>query len=233
MSVHLPNQSENGSQETAARGGSLDLPPSRPSLQPSPVPSPKRKVDLTAAVLPGLGKVATVESLDVRELKGVGASFTPNVDAAMAFHGLVYKPQGEFEAAHQILTGSLLNDSRVMSRVQRITFVPAFIWNALEVVLLPIRLTSFGQRVLLDLQKLQPKFPQFKCFIQWNEAKKRHIVHYDDQLSEPELRAIKDVRWPTREQILEALSANAFDNLGELAAANEDVKALLAAKEVE
>src|SRR5262249_8877005 len=140
---------------------------------------PKRKVDLARAALPDLGVLQTVESLSVRELKGVGAMFTSNLTATLVFFGLVFKPQGEYETLYQIVTGSLVSDPRIMRYAKRIAFVPVFSWSSFEMVLLPVKLTSYGRRVLDDLQKLQPRFPNFKSFIEWDPNRKRHVLHWD------------------------------------------------------
>jgi hypothetical protein len=202
-------------------------------LSPKPaLPKPKRKVDLSTAQLPGLGKLQAVETLTIRERKGVGATFTPNIADALMFHGMVYKPQGEFETKHQIVAGALLTDPRIVNRASRIAFVPALDWSEVSVVLMPLKLNTYGQRVLADLQKLQPLFPHYKAFIQWVESKRRHVVYFDD-LSENEKSVIEKVKWPTQEQMLDALSAAAYDNIDDLAAANEEVRALLQSQEVD
>jgi hypothetical protein len=202
-----------------------------PALQPAALLRPKRKVDLSTAVLPGLGTIKAVEALTVRELKGVGASFTPHLELAVVLYGLAYKPPPGFETVYQIVAGPLLADARVLGQARRLAFVPAFSWATLEVVLMPINLSRFGHLVLIDLQRLQPSFPSFKAFVQWSEAKKRHIV-YRDELTAQEAGVIEKVRWPTREQVLEALSTSAYDDIDDLAAANEEVGALLRSREV-
>ena len=202
-------------------------------LAPEPaLPKPKRRVDLSTAQLPGIGGLQAVETLTIRERKGVGATFTPNVAATLMFHGLVYKPQGEFDGLYQIIAGPLLHDPRIANRATRIAFVPALDWSAVEVVLVPIKLSKHGQRVLSDLQKLEPRFPAYKAFIQWVETKRRHVVYFDE-LSEPEGAIIAKVKWPTQEQMLDALSAVAFETIEDLAAANEDVRALLKSRQVD
>jgi hypothetical protein len=94
--------------------------------QPLPTIQPKRKVDFAHAMLPAPGALQTVESLCVRELKGVGAMFTPNLTGILVFMGLVYKPYGEYESQYQIIAGQLMNDPRVMKYAKRIVFIPAF-----------------------------------------------------------------------------------------------------------
>jgi hypothetical protein len=201
------------------------------TLQPLASLQPRRKIDLSTAVLPEPGSMAAVESLAIKELKGVGQTFTANVDVMLSFHGLVYKPPSEYETIYQVIAAPLINDPRVMSRATRIAFVPAFSWSTFEVVLVPFKLTTFGRKVLDDLVKLKPTFPRHKTFVQWESTKKRHIVYFAD-LSEQELATIVEVRWPAQEQILEALQATAFDNLDDLLGANEEIRALVTSKEV-
>jgi hypothetical protein len=211
----------------------VSSPQARALPQPETLPTPKRTVDLSTAVLPGLGDYKLVDRLAVRELKGAGATFSPNLEGALAFHGLVYKPKGAFEAAHQIIFGPLLTNARVVSRAQRIVFLPVFDWGSLEIVLLPVKQTTYGQRVLVDLQQLQKKHSlHVKAFIQWEERRRRHVVYHDD-LSQQEKTAIGQVKWPTREQILEDLAASAYNDINELADANQDIRTLLSAREVD
>jgi hypothetical protein len=219
--------------EAAPEAGVRDkAAPAEPKLVPAPLPTLKRKVDLKAAILPSLSAVQSVESLAVKELKGVGANFTSNIAGVLMFFGLAHKPQGEFETRHQVLAGNLMTDPRLMGRAQRIAFVPAFSWAANEVVLMPVKLNTYGQRVLQDLQKLHDTvYPDFKAFVQWNESKRRHVVSYD-ALTEQEKAVIAKVKWPTQDEIVEALSASAFDNIEDLAAVNDEVRTLLHAQEV-
>jgi hypothetical protein len=208
-------------------------PQAKAPLQPEELPTPKRTVDLSTVVLPGLGDYKVVDRLAVRELKGAGATFTPNLEGALAFHGLVYKPKGTFEPVHQIICGPLLTNARVVSRAQRVVFVPVFDWGSLEIVLLPIKQTTYGQRVLVDLQQTQKKQSlHFKAFIQWEERRHRHVVYHDD-LSEQEKTAVAQAKWPTREQILEDLSTSAYNDINELAEANPEIRTLLRAREVD
>jgi hypothetical protein len=212
------------SEHVAAAGGP-------PALEPLTPLQPRRQVDLTTAVLPELGNLAPVESLTVRELKGVGQTFTAQLDLMLAFHGLAYKGQNEYETQYQVIAPPLSHDPRVMSRVTRIAFVPGFAWATFEVVLLPIKLSAFGRRILDDLAKLKPRFPNYKSFIQWQATKKRHVVYVHD-LSAQEASIIADVKWPTKHQILEALQLAAYDSLEDLMAANEEIRALVTSKEV-
>jgi hypothetical protein len=200
--------------------------------QPLPTIQPKRKIDLAHAMLPDPGALQTVESLCVRELKGVGAMFTPNLSGILMFMGLVYKPQGEYEAQYQIIIDQLMTDPRVMRYAKRIVFTPVYNWSMFEMILLPVKLTTFGRRVLDDLQKLQPRFPHFKAFIEWDGTRKRHMVRWDT-LTEQEQGIIVTVKWPAREDILDALSATAYDDLETLAEANDDIRTLLRSHEVE
>jgi hypothetical protein len=98
-------------------------------------------------------------------------------------------------------------------------------------VLLPVKVTTYGRRVLDDIQKLQLRFPNFKVFIEWDGTRKRHVVHWDE-LTEQEHGVILSVKWPGRDEILEALGAAAYDDLEALAAANEDIRTLLRSHEV-
>lgn len=196
-------------------------------LNPLPVPRARRKINLDLAVLPEPGAGETVEVLSVREMKGIGATFTPNITAMLTFFGIAYKPPGEFDTVHQILAGPLQNDSRVLRLARRIAFVPAYDWRAHEVVLHPIKL-PYGQRVQVSLQKLQPRFPYVKVFIYWAGSKQEVKP---TKLTEQEKGIIDQVRWPDREQILDALEVTSFDNIEDLAAANEDVRTFLGAEE--
>jgi hypothetical protein len=82
------------------------------------------------------------------------------------------------------------------------------------------------------LKKLQPRFPDFRAFIEWDATRKRHVVHWE-ALTEQERGVIATVNWPAQEEILEALSAVAYDDLDDLAEANEDIRTLLRSREVE
>jgi hypothetical protein len=220
--------------QMASTDGAAPAPPAGETnpLRPLPTLQPKRKVDLARAALPDLGSLQTVDTLSVRELKGIGAMFTPNLSGILVFLGLVYKPPGEYETLHQIITGPLTSDPRVMKYAKRIAFVPAYSWSAFEMVLQPIRLTTFGCRVLDDLKKLAGRVPDFKAFIEWDATRKRHVVHWYE-LTEQELSVVAAVKWPSREEILEALSAVAYDDMNDLAQANEDIRTLLRSREVE
>jgi hypothetical protein len=57
-------------------------------------------------------------------------------------------------------------------------------------------------------------------------------VVYFDNLDTRELEAIGTVKWPTKEEILDALSASAYDTIEDLAVANEDIRRVLTSKEV-
>src|SRR5262245_54377543 len=202
-----------------------------PALEPLTSLQPRRKVDLTIAVLPEPGNLAPVESLTVRELKGVGETFTAQLGLMLAFHGLAYKGQHEYETQSQVIAPPLSHDPRVMSRVTRIAFVPGFAWATFEVVLLPIKLSAYGCRILDDLAKLKPRFPNYKCFVQWQATKKRHVVYVHD-LSAQEASIIADAKWPTKRRVLQALQFTSFDNLEDLMTVNEELRALVTSKEV-
>lgn len=203
-----------------------------PVLRPAPMPQIKRKIDLRGAELPPLLETRPVESLVVREKKGAGATFTPNTSIALSFYGLVCRPPEEFESLYQIVTGELINDPRITNRAKKLVFVPSFDWSAHELILVPLKLNKFGVRVFTDLKKLETLFPNFKVFVEWNEIKRRHVVHQLD-LSAPEREIIARMKWPDRDEILDALSAEAYDNIEDLAADNADIAALLSAREVE
>jgi hypothetical protein len=236
-------------QETVSQGGesidasvvapALNTPATPPEtasilLAPSTVPLllPKRKVDLLTVEMSGLPSTTPVEQLLVREMKGIGAPFTPNLETALSFRGLVHKPDGEFDKVYQPVGGPLLNDPRVAGRLKTITFVLAFLWDTLEVVIAPWRMTTYGAHVLHALQKLQPEFPNFKVFVEWSDQKKKHVVHRID-MTPQEKELISKVTWPTKEQVIEALELCAFDNIDDLAAANAEIKTLLGSREVE
>jgi hypothetical protein len=182
--------------------------------------------------LPDVGSLQTVESLTVRDLKGPGAMFTPNLSGALAFFGLVYRPPGEYETQYQIVAGPLLSDPRIMKYAKRLAFVPVYSWSSYEILLLPIKLTTFGRRVLDDLKTLQTRSPGFKAFVEWDPTRKRHVVYWDP-LTEQEKPFLNAVKWPGCDEICDALSAVAFDDLGDLTQANEDIRLLLQSREVE
>jgi hypothetical protein len=173
-----------------------------------------------------------VEPLEVREFKGVGAMFTPRLDDAVQFHGLVYRPPGEFNGRHQIITGPLLQDARVMRHARRIAFIPVYGWSAFEVALMPIKVSSFGQRIIEYLRRLSPMFPNFKAFVEWDGGKHRHVV-YEARLSHQEAEQIRGVRWPTRDEVVEALEAYAYDTLEALMQHNENVRLQITCREVQ
>ena len=178
-----------------------------------------------------LPAATAVESLVVREMKGIGSTFTPNMALQLTFLGLVYKPEGEFDATYHLLAGPLLTDMRLAGRAKHLTFVPAFSWPTHELVIAPFKRTRMGNRVLEDLQTLTPLFPNYKTFVEWSDAKRRHIVR-QIQLTEQERETIASLQWPTPDQVIDALQIVAFDDIGDLAAANDEVRLLLTAKEV-
>ncbi|MDB5306434.1 MAG: hypothetical protein JWO38_636 [Gemmataceae bacterium] len=203
------------------------------SRLPDPTPAVRhpRKLDLAHAAMPVVGDLQAVTQLTVRELKGVGQMFTANMPGAYQFRGVVHKPAGSFESQFQIIAGNALLDPRIARLAQMIAFVPAFAWATFETVLLPVKVTTYGQRVLADLQKLQQSFPSIKCFVQWDDGKRRHVV-YRQTLSAAEAEMIGKVAWPDKDAIVDALEVAAFDDIGTLCDANEDIRTLLAAKEV-
>ena len=119
-----------------------------------------------------------------------------------------------------------------MRYAKRISFLPVFSWATFEVVLLPVKETTYGRRVLDDLRKLAPQFPHFKVFVEWDASRKRHVV-YRNVLNDQEVSLIAGVKWPSHEEILDALSATAYDDLEDLKAANDDIRTLLQSREVE
>jgi len=201
-------------------------------LQPLAPLQPRRKIDLSTAVLPEPGLAATVESLEIRDLKGPGCPYTPNLEVQVPLPGLVYKPHGEYQDVHQIIAGHLLDDPRVMKRSRRIIFVPAFSWSTLEMVLVPYKCTRFGRRVLEDLRTVQPMFPNLKVWVEWDDLRRRHFVNYDE-LTQQEARMLASAKYPTFEQALDALSAYAFDNIKDLIAVNDEMRIVCSSKEVQ
>lgn len=206
--------------------------PARSPLGPAPLLTPVHRVNLAPVAMGALPQATPVESLVVRELKGIAAAFTPNTSRALQFRGFVYKPEGEFEACHQIIAGELLSDPRIASRASTIIFIPSFAWSTCEVVLAPFKSSRHGMRQVTTFQGLQPRFPNFKLFSEWNSSKLRHVVH-EVEMTPQERELISKVSWPTREQILEALQVTAFDNIEGLAAANTDIATLLTSREIE
>ena len=181
--------------------------------------------------MPVVGDIQPVTQLGVRELKGVGQMFTANKDLAYQFRGVVYKPAGSYETQYQLTVGDLLTDPQIVRLTQMIAFVPCYSWATFETVLLPVKMTSFGQKVLADLTKLQPEFPHYKAFVQWDDSKRRHVV-YRQALSTAEAELIDKVSWPDKDAIFAALELTAFDSVGALCEVNDDIRALLSAKEV-
>jgi hypothetical protein len=165
-------------------------------------------------------------------MKGISQTFTPNLETALPFHGLVSTPPGEFDAVYHIIAGPLLSDPRIAGRVKTITFVPAFSWSTFEVVLVPFKGTKFGMRVQQDLGSLKPQFPNVKVFVEWDALKKRHVVQ-SLPMTAQEQELISKVIWPSRVQIIEALQISAFDDINDLAAANDEIRTLLSARMVE
>lgn len=198
---------------------------------PVPVVRPPRKLDLALAALPVGGDIQPVTQLGIRLLKGVGQMFTSNLEHAYQFRGLVHKPAGSFEEAYQIIAGDILTDPRIARLTQAIAFIPCYAWSTFEVVLHPLKLTTYGQKVLADLSKLQREFPRYKAFIQWEDGKHRHVV-YRQTISAAETELIDKVQWPDKDTILAALELTAFDSIAALSQANDDIRTLLSAQEV-
>ena len=201
-------------------------------VDPLPQLPPKHRVDLRTVAMSTLSEVTPVESLMVQELKGIASQFTPNLDLAMQFHVIIYKPAGEFEATHHILAGKLLEDPRITNRARVISFVPAFNWSTCETVIMPIKMTKFGAHVLRSLDLLRNHFPNFKVFVEWSDQKRRHVVN-KVEMTQHERELISKTEWPTKEAILEALQSTAFDNINDLASENHDIRTLLDSQEVE
>ena len=210
-----------------------DVPnPDRPKLTAAKLLVPKHKVDLSTASLGPMPETIPVEQLEIREMRGIGVTFTPNLAEAQVFKGLVHQPEGEFETTYQIIAGSLLHDQRILSRSRSITFIPSFSWQTCEVVIVPFKSTRYGTRVLQTLRSMHHRFPAYKVYVEWNELKRRQVVH--EMVMTPEERElISRIIWPTRAQVIEALQMSAYDNLDELAAANEKIRILLQSREVE
>lgn len=225
MDILVP-PSTNGRAAAAAGPKASRLPDVLPAVRPP------RKLDLAPAAMPVAGDLQPVAQLVVQELKGVGQMFTANLDIAYQFRGVVYKPAGSFETLYQLVAGDALRDPRVAPMAKYIAFVPVFSWASFEVVLHPVRMTSYGQRTLSALRKLQGEFPNYKCFVSWEEVRRRHVVRHDS-LSPAEAELIGAVEWPDREAIIDALEPVAYETADELAADNEEVRALLSMKEVE
>ena len=89
----------------------------------------------------------------------------------------------------------------------------------------PARLDGF-------LTKLRRSFPNFKCYVEWDNGKNRHIVN-QVEFTDRDQDIIARVVWPTQDEILEALDAIAFDDIETLRQANCDVSTLLASHPVE
>jgi hypothetical protein len=200
-------------------------------LQPEPLPRPRRKVDLVPQDL-AVPSVEPVTLLAVRELRGPGAAFTADLNAALSFNAVVCRPAGTFTDVYQVIGGALNAEPRIQTLLRRIVFLPAFVWATMEFVLHPIRSTQHGQRVLNDLQSIRKHFPSLKTYIQWCPARQRHVVYRTD-LSRQEVAILNARTWPTRDELLEALSEIAYDSIEELADHNENVRAILTAREVQ
>lgn len=199
---------------------------------PHPVVYEAKQIDLVAVAMPVAGDVLQVSQLEIRELKGPAHMFTANLELAYQFRGIAYKPPGSFESQFQVVAGDILHDPRVMKLTQMIAFIAVYSWAAFENVLLPVKMNSYGQKVLTDLKQLQHRLPAaHKAFILWDEKRRRHVVSYQ-LLSAEETELIAKVVWPTKHEILDAVKAVAFDTVKALSEANEDLRNMLTAKEV-
>jgi hypothetical protein len=199
-------------------------------LQPIPPPRTKHKVDLTLAVLSGQNKLQAVECLAVQEIKGIGAMFTPDLNAKLGFPGLVSK-RG-YDNVYQIINGPLLDDPRIMKHASLIAFVPAYNWSTFEVVLRPVKKSGPGVRMLADFERLQAHFPNYNAYVEWDDVRFRHIVRWT-MLTSQEQGVIGQVKWPTQAQIISALNPLAYDNLDDLAQVNDNVRLMLQSREVQ
>jgi hypothetical protein len=195
------------------------------------VPEPP-KLGLTLVPLGAVAEPEEVTILPVRELKGLGQVFTPDLGNALQICGLVHKSPGGFDTCYQLLCGPAANDPRIAQLARWIAFVPSFAWDSLEVVLRPVPLTVYGQYLIRGFTKLQGLFPTFKVSVQWHATKRRHSI-YHNPLSPDEAKLIGGVKWPDAEAIREALEPAAFDSVEALAGANEAVRTLLTAREVD
>lgn len=242
MLADLPPNGKNGECETdvndikqyypEAPANGAEQPTDRAKLNPEPsLLAPSRQVNLPPVDLSGVSEATPVELLLVRELKGPGATFTPFLSEAVAFRGLVYQPHGEYETQYQLLAESLLSHPRILPRLKVITFVPAFAWPTLEVVIVPIKRTRHGILVWQSLNKLADRLPDLKVYIEWDLAKRRHLVQ-QLALSAEERELLARIERPTRDQVIEALQMHAFGSLEDLVAANDEIRTVLQAREV-
>lgn len=203
-----------------------------PALTPAGRPlHVRRRPDLTLAAEPLGGEIRPVDRLIVREISGIGRMFTPNLEQAYQFRGIAHKPPGSFETAYQIVAGAAGTDPLIAPLVRGIAFVPVLDWGSRDVVLRPVKMTTHGQYVIADLRTLQARFPGYKCYVVWDNAKRRHVVRWQDT-NEAETEIVRAVDWPDVEVITEALASDAYDSVDMLAEVNEDVRALVNSREV-
>jgi hypothetical protein len=202
-----------------------------PAPAPAPPPAPTRVIDLATVVLDDGDALETVSPLGVRDVKGAGNYITANYDLAQAYQAVAHKAAGSYDTTYQLLSGGLASDPRLRPLVRAVVFMPAYAWGDGTTVLLPVRGDGYGQAVLLALRTLQRQFPGYRAFRIWDDARKRHVVKWVPL--DPAERAILDRHaWPTPAEIVEALSADAFDSIEALAEANPAVRAILTGKEV-
>lgn len=200
-------------------------------LTPEPLPQPPRRVDLSPVNLSLVPDALPVESLRVREMKGIGSTFTPNLSTSLTFKGIVYTPSHGYEKEYHLLGKNLLAESRLAAHIQAITFTAALDWSTCDVVLMPIKATRLGRLVMQDLVKEQPHFSHRKYYIEWVQTKRRHVLN-QAELTGDEIELLGKAHWPTQEEIIGALQVTAFDNLNELVEANAEVRLIINSREV-
>jgi hypothetical protein len=207
--------------------GTPTLPPTNPNLPPSSYP------ELPEPVLAKPTGFRAVERLEVQELKGPANLFTPNCILKHDYLALSHPTPGSlFSTSYQILAGDLLNDSRVTRHAHTVTFIPVWRWSSNSFVIIPIKQTQNGEKVVEAFESLQHMWPRYKVFMLWDQKKRRHIVRWA-HLSELEFRAISSATWTEREEVREALRRYAFDALDRLVSANDELATVIHSTEVE
>ncbi len=203
-----------------------------PLLEPEGIPPPRRKLILESVDLLGVVAAEPISQLAIRDLKGPGGVYTPNLAHALKLKGIIHKPPGQYQSDYQLLAGAPIRDARLASLIKVIAFVPAFVWSSLELVLLPIPMTTNGNRVFSDLQKLTTSYElKFKAYTVWDSTQFRHRI-FRVGLDEGEVAVIDGIPWPTKEEILDVLQESAFDDVAALAKVNDNVRTILTATEV-